>query len=106
MPNERERELQNEINRLHEERERRDNARWDEIKELLGPIPEIQKSVEETKIILNGPPSEPEKGLKVRVDRLEQSQSRRDWWNKTIVGALLASIATSIWMWFKGLKGP
>ena len=45
----------------------------------------------------NGQPS-----LMVRVDRLEQSEDRRVWLQRTVVGAALGSVVASLWALFGG----
>jgi hypothetical protein len=40
--------------------------------------------------------SEPEKGMIVRVDRLEQAEARRDWYVKAALGASICAIISIV----------
>lgn len=42
-----------------------------------------------------------EKGVVVRLDRLEQSDKKRVWFMKTVFGGTLASVLAHIWNLFK-----
>lgn len=39
---------------------------------------------------------EPEKGLIVRIDRMEQAHKARAWWTKSALGAAITAIITSV----------
>ena len=41
---------------------------------------------------LNGSDSDPSSGVKVRLDRVEQTQIRQRWWAATAVAALVAAL--------------
>ncbi len=43
---------------------------------------------------------DPEKGIILRLDRIEQHHETRKWWTQTAVGAALASIVASAWSLF------
>lgn len=51
----------------------------------------VRDKVDEIHRILTGA-SEPSRGVVVRLDRLEQSESRRNFWTTTAVGAALTAI--------------
>ena len=42
---------------------------------------------------------DPQKGLVVRVDRLEQAEKRRKWWVGTAVGAAIVAVVNAVMMW-------
>lgn len=56
---------------------------------ILNQIADKQNSIN---VSLNGTEEEPEKGLKVRVDRLEEKARRASWLSTTAFGALIAAI--------------
>lgn len=41
-------------------------------------------------------------GLKVRVDRIEQTEDRRKWAVRTLGVGMAGMACTAIWTWFKG----
>ena len=69
-------------------------------KELNEKFKDLTVKIEKNTTILMGN-GEPSKGIVIRVDRLEQSESRRGWWIKSILGACLAAVITSIFAYFK-----
>jgi hypothetical protein len=97
--------LRKENDRLKAEKVRSDDERWEEVKVNMAHIPKLVTDLEELKVSINGCPEEPDKGMKVRVDRLEQSEKRRS--------AIIAFLATStvglainaLWVRFTG-KAP
>ena len=44
----------------------------------------------------------PEKGIMTRVDRLEQSEKRREAWSKTAITTAAGAAVAAIGAWFKG----
>lgn len=44
----------------------------------------------------------PEKGVIMRVDRLEQSEKRREAWSKTAITTAAGAAIAAIGAWFKG----
>lgn len=44
----------------------------------------------------------PEKGVIVRLDRIEQDNNRREAWAKTAVGGAIAASVAALSAWFKG----
>lgn len=40
-------------------------------------------------------------GVTVRLDRLEQSENRRNWWTTTSVGAALAALTGAVASWLQ-----
>lgn len=60
-------------------------------------IKEIKSDIHDIKTTLNGTPSSPDKGLKVRVDRLEQTSKLTTWITKTAIGGAIAAMGTAIW---------
>lgn len=55
----------------------------------------VRDKVDEIHRILTGA-SEPSRGVVVRLDRLEQSESRRNFWTTTAVGAALTAIVGTL----------
>jgi hypothetical protein len=49
--------------------------------------------------------SEPSRGLNVRVDRLEQSEVRKNWWATTAMGGAIAAMIASGWALLTGKHG-
>ena len=95
-----------------EQREQRDHLNTSQ---LLQEIREVGNKVERIKDrldyqdrqldtiakLLNGDITSPEKGVIVRLDRLEQDGARREWWMKASVGASISALITMI---FETLK--
>ena len=73
------------LNDRYESLEKQMDLNYDRLDEKLGILSHI--------IVGNGDPS---KGLVVRFDRIEQSNERREWLNKTAVAAAIAAVLLSI----------
>ncbi len=69
-------------------------------------IPDLKKAVNHIQVTLNGTPEAPEKGLKVRMDRIEQTETSRTWFGRTVVGASVVALVASGIAYFKTQKGP
>ena len=69
----------------------------EEIRELREALTLLKPSVEEFNRLMkgNGVP-----GLPVRLDRLEQECERRTWYNRAIVGAVIAVLVEAFWALF------
>lgn len=78
------------------------NNAIDMIREIHGRLPAMEEKLNDIVLTINGPKGEPEKGVVVRMDRLEQSEKRRSVLSKTAVGAACAALAGMIVSWFKG----
>ena len=59
---------------------------------LEGRLDALDDGHKEIRTILTGG-SEPSKGVAVRLDRLEQSEEHRKWWQRAVVGAVIVSLA-------------
>lgn len=92
-----ERLLMEEVHRLKEDRRKQDEERWQKVQEHMSLIPSMSKKLEALDISINGCDEEPEKGIKVRLDRLEQTEKRRDWWITSALGASISAIGVSLW---------
>lgn len=77
----------------HEEDTHRIGERLDEIS---GKLDRIEKFVTGD--------HEPEKGLLVRIDRIEQADIGRKWWTQTAVGAAITAVVASVWSLFAAHK--
>ena len=55
----------------------------------------VRDKVDEIHRILTGA-SEPSRGVVVRLDRLEQAESRRNFWVTTAVGAAIAAVIAAL----------
>ena len=62
----------------------------------------LESSVNRVLTHIEGEPGKTQTGLLTRVDRLEQSESGRDWWMKAAATAGLGGIATAIWAKISG----
>ena len=72
--------------------------------EFQSKIDELAEQTERnTKSIMGG--SDPSKGLVIRLDRLEQNESRREWWLKSTLAACITAIVTAVFSLFKKM-GP
>lgn len=69
--------------------------------ETKAKLHDIAEDVKTVLKILNGN-GDPSKGLVVRVDRLEQSESRRNWLSRSAIGACIVGIITMIVRLFRG----
>lgn len=70
-----------------------DNRRiMERLEEIGGKLDRIEKFVTGD--------HEPEKGLLVRIDRIEQADITRRWWTQTAVGAAITAVVTSVWSIF------
>lgn len=50
--------------------------------------------------------SEPERGIVVRLDRLEQSHAQAGWWFKTAVGGVVGSLGLALYNLLHHGKSP
>ena len=57
---------------------------------------QIKEQQDEFCVAINGTNEEPQKGLKVRVDRLEEQSKTTSWLSKTTLGAVIAAVVA----WF------
>ncbi len=64
-------------------------------------LEQVQKSQQTLNHILTGNGT-PEKGIVTRVDRLEQSEHRREAWSKTAITTAAGAAIAAISAWFKG----
>lgn len=62
----------------------------------------VEKNVNDIKTGLYGPPGAPEKGMIVRVDRIEQEQKTLNWVSRTLGACFLIAAARSLWNSVKG----
>ena len=70
-----------------------DNRRiMDRLEEIAGKCDRIEKFVTGD--------HEPEKGLLVRIDRIEQTEIARKWWTQSALGAAITAIVASVWSIF------
>jgi hypothetical protein len=67
---------------------------------LAARLDPLAKDVEKLAVLVEGN-GHPERGLIVRLDRLEQNESRRNWWVKA---SLAASISALVGVLVKSLK--
>lgn len=67
---------------------------------ILRKLDELNKKIERLSDYIDGNGS-PERGIIVRLDRLEQSEQKRSWLLKTTIAAALGALASSIITWFK-----
>lgn len=65
--------------------------------DLRGGQERMERKLNSVCTYLNGPDDEPEKGLKVRFDRVEQVQKNQKWWAGTAITAALGACATGLW---------
>lgn len=54
-------------------------------------IIQMARQIDEIHTRVVGPPNEPEKGLVVRVDRLEQSAKKAGWFATTALGSVIVA---------------
>ncbi len=94
------RDLKEENQRLKHEAMRRDDDRWDEVNSKLE---EIKSSVDEVNATINGTATAPEKGFKVRLDRLEQNDKDRTWFNRAVLFCIIGLMIKAVW---SAMKGP
>lgn len=64
-------------------------------------LEQVQHSQQTLNHMLTGNGS-PEKGVIMRVDRLEQSEKRREAWSKTAITTAAGAAVAAIGAWFKG----
>ncbi len=57
--------------------------------------------LDKLEIILTGG-SEPSKGVVVRLDRVEQQEEGRRWWQRGLSAGVLGAIGLTIWNWLTG----
>lgn len=70
-------------------------ARIDTVERYIdGKLEGIRDSIDKLTHFIegNGQP-----GLKIRLDRLEQSEARRNWTVKAVAGAMIGAFITSLW---------
>ena len=69
-------------------------------KELNDKYADLLSKIEKQALITQGN-GDPSKGLIIRVDRLEQNETRRGWWIKSIIVGVIGAFATAITAYFK-----
>jgi len=62
----------------------------------------IESDVSSIKVILTGN-SKPERGLIIRVDRLEQIQRRGVWFIRLVIGAVVVAVVSGAVLAFRGV---
>lgn len=62
----------------------------------------IESTISDIKVILTGN-SKPERGLIIRVDRLEQIQRRGVWFIRLVIGAVVVAVAYAVVLTFGGV---
>jgi hypothetical protein len=67
-----------------------------ELREIFDRLERIERECKTTNTILTGD-GIPENGVIVKLDRLQQSESKRVWFFRSVIGALLLAIAA--WGW-------
>ena len=68
---------------------------------LHGMAATNSQKLDKLETILTGG-SEPSKGVIVRLDRVEQSEGERKWWQRIMAGGVISAIGMTIWGWFTG----
>lgn len=71
----------------------------DDSSRIMARLEEIGTKLDRIERFVTGD-HEPEKGLLVRIDRIEQAEITRKWWTQTAVGAAITAIVTSVWSIF------
>ena len=105
--------LQAEVERLKSEQSRKDDERWDLVKEqyskceqnwreVHSKLNQVHKEVAEINVTVNGTAEAPEKGLKIRLDRIEQKEKSRSWFNRAVGGTLLTLVLKQLWSLLSG----
>lgn len=62
----------------------------------------VQKSIDKIKRCLEGPEGEPDKGVIVRLDRIEQKEKSRSFWIGTALVAGVTALGHGIVNWIMG----
>lgn len=89
--------LREEVRRLKQEIQREDDKRWDEVKANMALIPGIKAKVDALDVTINGSPDDAGKGVKVRLDRLEQTEKVRSWVFGGLTATTLALVLNTVW---------
>jgi hypothetical protein len=88
------------------------NARYESLsREIAAKYESLNEELDEKNELLNTKidrigqivtgDADPSKGLVIRVDRLEQNESRRAWWVKSTIAAAIGAIVTAVFALFK-----
>lgn len=68
-------------------------------RDIMARIDQLDQRFERVESFITGD-RDPEKGIIVRLDRIEQNHENRKWWTQTAVGAGLTSMIASAWAIF------
>jgi pantothenate kinase len=89
------------LNSRYEALERQIASKYEAIEnEFADKYTNLSERVERHGQIITGG-SEPSKGIVIRLDRLEQTETRRTWWLRSTIAAAVAAIITAAFAVFK-----
>ncbi len=74
--------------------------------EMYKRVCSMDEKVCRLEAFIEGPDDARDRGLVVRVDRLEQAEQRRTWWTTTAVGAGIVAFLTALASFFSGGRAP
>lgn len=94
--------LEDENHALKTELRRKDDLRWEKVERGLAQISGLRSAVDSLTTAINGTEAEPAKGFKVRVDRLEQTEKDRSWFNRVVTVSVVGLVIKAIWSAIKG----
>ncbi len=64
---------------------------------LEGKVNEVLESQRRIEVAVEGTDENPQAGLRMKVDRLEQSELRRNWISGVAVTAAIGAAVTAVW---------